>query len=671
MTTHAPSPALPAEPCTDLPETFLDQVRASNPFIDNRVNSPSAADVDVLDIHRQAFERLTALAGAARDQRRGIGVLLWGEAGIGKSHLLSRLVRWAERDQQACAVYLHNLQASPENLPRSLLKAVVRILTRGQVRGFRQSPLFALVFAAVKEALDFDLTTLHPWAKVERAYHRLVDGLSAAEPSRAALVDRTAYDVLFRFFHSAFRAYKTHDERVAALAVRWLAGDYLDPDEAKTLGLPPGPRDEPVALADNQQIKQVHTALTRLALSRKQPFLLCFDQVDNLEENQAAALSRFLEALIDSSPNLLVVTAGIKATLLGWRNHKVIQDSAWDRLAQFEVSLQRLTPEESRRIIAARLEQFIEPFAEQEPVRQRFQQDGLFPLGRSWADGFFQDKIELRPRDAINGAREGWRRRQEALQQPGDAAWLEDRGEPPTNGVAPPAAPTEEQIREAIDRKVAQKIAEHCEQRRRAPDALPPDADNLAGLIAALLKQAAAGGDPAGQLHIDQPPSGKPDRQFPYSLIVRRQPGTNGQAVRTGLLFLATDGAFSTTANLNWLLRDTHHPERTLLVTEERLPVAFGAQSDAKGRQYYAELCQGKHGPFQHLVLTFEQYAHLDALRAVAGMARSGDLEIEWPGGATRPVSEQEVLESHHRQGRYQAAALLPDLLPEAPKESS
>src|SRR5207302_3788886 len=144
------------------------------------------------------------------------------------------------------------------------------------------------------------------------AYHRLVDGLSAAEPSRAALVDRTAYDVLFRFFHSAFRAHKTHDERVAAFAGRWLAGDYLDPDEAKALGLPPGPRDEPVALADNQQIKQVLTALTRLALSRRQPFLLCFDQVDNLEENQAAALCRFLEALIDSSPNLLVVTAGIK-----------------------------------------------------------------------------------------------------------------------------------------------------------------------------------------------------------------------------------------------------------------------------------------------------------------------------------------------------------------------
>ena len=70
-------------------------------------------------------------------------------------------------------------------------------------------------------------------------------------------------------------------------------------------------------------------------------------------------------------------------------------------------------------------------------------------------------------------------------------------------------------------------------------------------------------------------------------------------------------------------------------------------------------------------MLTFEQYAQLDALRAVAGMARAGDLEIELPGGQTRPVSEQEVVESHHRQGRYQAAALLPDLLNEVPREST
>jgi hypothetical protein len=61
--------------------------------------------------------------------------------------------------------------------------------------------------------------------------------------------------------------------------------------------------------------------------------------------------------------------------------------------------------------------------------------------------------------------------------------------------------------------------------------------------------------------------------------------------------------------------------------------------------------------------LTYEQYAELDALSAVAGEARSGDLEVELPGGQLRPVTEREVIASHQRRGRYAAHPLLRQLL--------
>src|SRR5579871_3050185 len=112
-------------PSESEPPDLFSRLLATNPFTDNRINAPSAADVDVELIHQKAFERLTDLAGEARDGRRGLGVVLWGEAGIGKSHVLSRLARWAERDRNACLVYLHNLQAAPDNLPRSLLRTVI------------------------------------------------------------------------------------------------------------------------------------------------------------------------------------------------------------------------------------------------------------------------------------------------------------------------------------------------------------------------------------------------------------------------------------------------------------------------------------------------------------------------------------------------------------------
>src|SRR5207253_2866270 len=42
---------------------------------------------------------------------------------------------------------------------------------------------------------------------------------------------------------------------------------------------------------------------------------------------------------------------------------------------------------------------------------------------------------------------------------------------------------------------------------------------------------------------------------------------------------------------------------------------------------------------------------------------RSGDLEIALPGGQARRISEQEVIDSHHRQQRYLAHPLLALLL--------
>ncbi len=621
---------------------FFDRVLASNPFIDNRVTGLSADGVDVGDVHRTAFDQLTQLARQARDHRRGIGAVLWGEAGVGKSHLLSRLLRWAEHDGQAVAVYLHNLQASPDNLPRSLLKAVVSILTRGRAHGYGRTPLYRLVFALMAEALNHDDTVKHPWSKVERAYGKLIDGLSTDDPTRAALADRTIYNVLYRFLRSAYRAPKTRDDGEAGLAVRWLSGDGLDAAEGRRLGLPPGRvPDEPAALADNQQIKQVLVALSRAALAGNKPFLLCFDQVDNLDDDQAAALSRFLEAVIDSAPNLLVVTAGVQASLLHWREIKVFQDSAWDRLKQFEIPLQRLTRSEGRRIVAARLEKVVTPFEAAEPVRRRLHEDDLFPLGRRWEEAFIGDKVDLRPRDVINWAREGWGREQEWLRKRGGAAWLEQWGRrEPDNGAV--VEWTLEQIRDEIDRKTAQKMAEYREELRAQSETRPADAAHLTGLIAALVRQ-------AGGFAVELSPSARTTEQDPFSLVVRRQAE---RASRTGVLVLAEASATTTTYALRYILKSADSVERILLVTDERQPLVFGRQPDAKGKQHYEELRNAGPDRFRHITMTWEEYIRLDALRAVVGMAHSGDLEIELPGGNARAVSEEEVIESHRRQGR-------------------
>jgi hypothetical protein len=631
-------------------DTFFNRILASNPFTDNRVNGPSDHEVDVDAIHHQAFDQLTALAREACAEHRGIGAMLWGEAGIGKSHLLARLSRWAGADRHALLVYLHNLQAGPDNLPRSLLKSVLSILTRGRVHAFHTTELFWLVNAALREALRDNPKPLYSRHEAEAAYRRLIDRVSGADPSRAALVDRTAYDVLLSFFCSASMARRGEgDGRQAGVAVRWLAGDALDPAEAAELGVAPARRpDLPVALEDNQQIKHVLVALSQLALLRGQPFILCFDQVDNLDPEQAAALARFLEALIDSAPNLLVVVAGVQATLFQWRQQKVIQDSAWDRLAQFEIGLHRVPATEARALVAARLHRFLEPFHAVPDLRRP---DDLFPLGKRWEAEFLAGKIEVRPRDVVNWAREGWRREQEALRQLGGPAWLAGwvgRQPPP-----PAPAPTSESLDEAIDRKIDERISELVARREREPFSLPPDAYHLAALVAALLEQALPG------VEVEEPAPARGSPRPAYDLVVRHPDGGPGQPARTGVLCVATESATSAAAALRRLVQDRHPPDRVLVVTDARLPLPLAT----RGKHYHERLRRRGAAAYRHIKLTLRQYAELDALQAVVGAARSGDLEVELPGGRSAPVREPDVIASHLRRRRYDSAAVLRDLL--------
>jgi hypothetical protein len=149
----------------------------------------------------------------------------------------------------------------------------------------------------------------------------------------------------------------------------------------------------------------------------------------------------------------------------------------------------------------------------------------------------------------------------------------------------------------------------------------------------------------------------------PYDLLVRERRDGDGREVTTGVLFVTNVG-LSATAALRRLLEDDRAPDHRLLVTDhERRPLKVGAQ----GLEYYRDLVKLGPSKFEHLKIDFEQYAGLDALREVIGMARSGDLEIEAPPGTIRPVAEAEAIASHHRRDRYRGHPLLRPLLTEEP----
>jgi hypothetical protein len=586
------------------------------------------------------------LAQTAHNQRLGVGVMLWGEAGVGKSHLLARLARWAGQGQNAYTIYFHNLQARAESLPRYVLHCVVSNLTHGRTNRLHRTPLFELVKAVIRTAVKREPGPPYSWAQVQRGYEDWVDTLLAQDPARAPLIDRSAYSVLLQFFHSAALDREIgQDDGVAALAVDWLSGNALEVADATRLELRSemGPT-TPVVLRDEQHIKQVLIAIAQTALIRGQPLLLCFDQVDNLEREQLATLSRFLHALLDSTPNLFVVTCGVQEALLRFHEDKVIQDSAWDRLAQFTVGLQRISSVEARQIVEVRLKPFLEPFREIAPLPALIEKDSFFPLGAAWYEDFLQGKLAVRPRDTITWAREGWRREQEAMRSAGISAWLANWGRKRAQ-LAKVVEYSEDDIRALIDAKVDQKVEEHQRQRQRESHTLPADPENLAGLIFRLLQQCLNTEGPCSILGVRQTVAWKHRPHPKYDLIVRQHAAGGGE-LTSGMLFLAATQGSQTAHYLRRLVQDPRQPDRVFRVMDERrLPPA-----GPKGRDLMRELQQRGATAFQAIEMRFTDYAQLDALQAVVAMAQSGDLEVEAPPGTTRRVSDQEVIASHHRR---------------------
>jgi hypothetical protein len=322
-------------------------------------------------------------------------------------------------------------------------------------------------------------------------------------------------------------------------------------------------------------------------------------------------------------------------------------------LSQYEIELQPITPPEARKILQARLQPYQEAFHAVEPVWKMVQKDLLFPLGESWAQSVLTDKLELRPRDVINWAREGWRREQAALQLQGSAGWLATWPHAPS--IQPPAPI---QIEKRIDEAIALKVHEHTQQKLLEPQSLPPDADNLVGLLHTLLQRCLKAPPFLTLSAVERLKAPKYGKPASCQLLVRRRSG-DGREVHTGVLCLVVSDKKSMAAFLRRLVDDPQCPERLLLVIDERRPLDLAAG----GREYLDTLRNRHQDRFQQINLSFAAYAELDSLQAVIGLARSGDLEIESPGGNSRSVTEKEVIESHLRQQRYLAHPLLKTLL--------
>jgi hypothetical protein len=635
-------------------ESFARHVLNTNPFTQDRVTGVQASQTDVGSIHDKAFKKLVKRIDDVRAGGPATGVLLTGSAGVGKSHVLARLFRWAREEGRATVVYLHNILASPERTGRYLLHATVNDLAGYRPANFAQSELYALINLAIGARLEGKTRGMAPNLALRKEVLQHIG--QEIDP------DQLVMPVFITYLEQAVGANLAEEaaEARALAAVQWLSGETIDPEIARSIGLRVNGEDG-ARIADDVAVQRTLDVICRLCACANRPFVLCLDQVDNLSNDRVKALASFLHAAIDNGRNLVVLTSGVKESLDRLERDLVIPLAATDRIAQHRVNLESISAKDARAIVVERIEKFSAPFAKVKKIAAARAAEPLTPLSERWWQKYSAKLIEARPRDVIRAARDAWEAEQERVNDLGTEAWLKTLGKAKsiadTDGRRP-LPPLEERI----DQLVALKITEAVNARRLKPERLPPDADNMATLTLTLLE---------GCVQVDgytlrsiEPPTIK-ERSVCYNLWATEQ-SPNGTPVSNGLTFFASDSAQSATNMLKRLLNsDAATPTHQYLITDdERRPLKLAT----KGHEVYEAL--SKSSRFEHLRLRFDDHAQLDALSSVLGAARVGDLEVEAERGVYRALTEAECRASLHRKRLFLEHPLLHQLLTEeaAPK---
>ncbi len=629
---------------------LLQALQAEQPFAQDRINQPSHRDPDVLEIHAREFEQLVKMAELVARSQRAVGTVVLGDAGIGKSHILSRMWRWAQQSGGAF-VFLHNLLVEPVRMPRYLLASTVSVLAdRGRARGeYGYSVLYKLLRQAIVRLSQLDPDAAITPKHVETAVRQL-------NPDGGRGADQVA-QVLLRLFLELHQAEQeqVHRPQLVEAALDWISGDSIDADAARKLGLSVPNHLEEISLRDDQDIELVFRGLTELARAANLPFILCLDQVDNLSKEQVSELTRFLHVLIDHCPNLLCIFSGVRANLLRLRDEDVIPAANWDRIAEEQVDLRQVVPQQALQIVLARLRVFLEPYARVPEVAKLMALDPLFPLTTAWFEKAFGDVPEVRPRTVIREARRAWYRIQHEAET-GGMAWLAHWPEPAeTDDEAPPTPPRRPSYPPApradlIDQVVKAKLHEVHRQRLMNPGSLPPDADNIAALLQRAIDLCA--GHPSNDIESVQPPP-RIRGGTPYAFVIQRR----GKPQPDAVAVVATTRSATSTRLIGLMARDTTHATKILVTDEERRPIKVSTTTEDHLFRLRSE------NDFLRIKLDFDQHASLDALVQILGLARAGDLEVDLPNG-THSLSEEEALTSLHRIEAFRAHPALSALMP-------
>jgi hypothetical protein len=366
-----------------------------NPFQTHKLDDTLVLPAgDVPALHAEVLARCGAALDQAVQGGQGVGLLVVGEAGSGKSHLIAQLRRQlANRPTVALAtVPLRGAFAGRlwRHLREQLMTELLRS-NRDQDPG--ANALLRVLrnrFPRWASAVQGETGGLLGW----------LVGRSRAEDDLQAHLDEFAGEgdldyglrkVLPRLGMSG----------TTALARSWLVGQQLGPEDLVKLGLPPA---HPSEQEQEKNARDVVLSVLRLAGDRT-ALALCFDEVESIQAGtyDAGVLRQFATLATD-----LLAHAGPRAVITFVRPtlfvemRRAVEVSNLQKAFRDQASIPPLSWEQAVQIARSRLD----AEAGSRSARQQHPDDLDWPLGRRFLEDTFRAyRRVLTPRHLIMACR--------------------------------------------------------------------------------------------------------------------------------------------------------------------------------------------------------------------------------------------------------------------------
>ncbi|HYC93881.1 MAG TPA: ATP-binding protein [Thermoanaerobaculia bacterium] len=319
-----------------------------NPFLQNRVDTAWDARsiaTDVPAINGDAFQHVLRTIADVRASRQSHGLLLFGEPGSGKTHLLNRVRHWIQQDEHAWFVYVLPITA-PDRVHRDILQATAGDLTRGapETHGITQ--------LAIAVARLFMSDVHAPIREIAAWWRRVMDEYPAGDALAQYLLrhldifilplglDGSVVRVVAQFLAGRHRA----------AARDWLLGRSLPEETLETLGVAFSLDEESTALTALSTLIRLGGDLSTVVFA--------FDQIEGLQidPDDRTGLLAFANAvtqLLALHENVAVVTCAQLSFIDTLE--RIVGRAFFERIAERKSALRLVTPAEAMTLVQQRL----------------------------------------------------------------------------------------------------------------------------------------------------------------------------------------------------------------------------------------------------------------------------------------------------------------------------